>query len=249
MELRTLQKGASFVPTTHTNSLELNISFFKLMRKLRLRYHFEKVIPEQVKPTDDQLKGLRTRSEYMPPSSHKSLDTFEKLVKQDLSKIKFQHKPKRYTLTEKEFGILKAIANNPSITCQKADKGGALVILDTEHYNKEMISHLNDVNTYGKLENDPTKEFMETLRTIINKAHDQGTINERTRNFLIQKYPRSPTIYIIPKIHKYLRNPPFRPIVNTRGSLHEPIGQYLDRYLQSSVEKMRTFIKDTTDFF
>lgn len=36
IELRTLQKGTSYVPTTRTNGLKLEISFFKLMRKLRL---------------------------------------------------------------------------------------------------------------------------------------------------------------------------------------------------------------------
>lgn len=188
------------------------------------------------------------RSTYMPPNSHKTLETFESLVKRDLSKIKFKDKPKRYNLTQKEFGALKSIAENPSIICQKADKGGALVILDTEHYETAMLEHLNDGNTYARLEEDPTKKFMEVLKKIILKTAENGTINEKTKNFLLKKYPRSPTINIIPKIHKHPTNHPFRPIVNTRGSLHEAIGQFLDRYLQPSVEKMTTFIRDTTDF-
>lgn len=77
------------MPTTHTNGLELYISFFKLMRKLRLRHFFENVLQDRSAPAEDPLKGLKVRSTYMTPKSHKSLDMFESLVKQDMMKLNF----------------------------------------------------------------------------------------------------------------------------------------------------------------
>ena len=58
---------------------------------------------------------------------------------------------------------------------------------------------------------------------------------------------RIPTIYTLPKIHKDPLNPPARPIVNGIGSVTSRLGQYLDQFLQGSVQKTRAYLKDTKD--
>lgn len=56
-----------------------------------------------------------------------------------------------------------------------------------------------------------------------------------------------PTIYITPKVHKSLENPPGRPIVlAVKGPLKRN-GIYLDALLKEMVSELPSYVKDTMD--
>ncbi|CAH2225891.1 Hypothetical predicted protein [Pelobates cultripes] len=55
-------------------------------------------------------------------------------------------------------------------------------------------------------------------------------------------------MYTVPKIHKDLVHPPGRPIVSAKGGLIEPIAQFIDYYINNSVRKLPTCLKDTQHF-
>ena len=54
----------------------------------------------------------------------------------------------KYNLSKKELSSIKNLKNNDNLIIQPADKGGALVLMDTELYLQEAYRQLNDINYY-----------------------------------------------------------------------------------------------------
>ena len=46
---------------------------------------------------------------------------------------------------------LSKLSNNETIVIKPAEKGGAVVILSTSHFQSMIMQHLSDENTYKKL--------------------------------------------------------------------------------------------------
>lgn len=246
--MNVLNKGTSFVPTYHSNLAETEISFYRFMRSIRLKHFFTNVIIEQEPPASKEYVEFKPKSTFVAPVSHKTLDLFEKLVLLDIHKLDFKVK-KNSNFSKKERNILQKLSNQKELTFQRADKGGALIIMNTEHYNKKVMEHLADETTYLRLEIDPTQEIMLTLGKILTHAKEMDWITTKTEQFLTKQNPKRPHLYMLPKVHKNLYDPPLRPIVSGVGSLFEPLGTYIDFFLQKFVSNWKTTIKDTTDFF
>ena len=47
---------------------------------------------------------------------------------------------------------LSKLSNNETIVIKPAEKGGAVVILSTSHFQSMIMQHLSDENTYKKLD-------------------------------------------------------------------------------------------------
>ncbi|XP_078527395.1 uncharacterized protein LOC144799740 [Lissotriton helveticus] len=120
--------------------------------------------------------------------------------------------------------------------------------MDTEYYIKKVNDHVSNENIYLPLESDPTDEYQSIFQKIIDHALEMKWINPKTHKFFSMKFPRRPQLYMLPKMHKDPINPPFRPIVSACGSISEPIGKFVDTFLQPIVQKNKTYIKDTTAF-
>ncbi|XP_054853294.1 uncharacterized protein LOC129341953 [Eublepharis macularius] len=58
----------------------------------------------------------------------------------------------------------------------------------------------------------------------------------------------TPVFYVLPKVHKGLFPPPGRPIVSGCSSILEPLGIYLDTFLQAAISNTPSYIKDTGNF-
>ena len=61
--------------------------------------------------------------------------------------------------------LILRLQNNQNIVIAPADKGCSIVVLDKDIYHQKAINHLNDANTYQKVENDPSV----ALRSKINR--------------------------------------------------------------------------------
>ena len=59
---------------------------------------------------------------------------------------------------------------------------------------------------------------------------------------------RTPHLYILPKIHKSLQDPPGRPIVSSNGAPTERISAFVDVCLKPLVTALPSYIRDTKDF-
>lgn len=183
----------------------------------------------------------------MSPVSHKSLDAFENLVKKDFRQINTKRITRNnYKKQEKE--AWRSLASRTDVVIQKADKGGAIVVMDKVFYQHKVNEHLADTITYMVLEQDPTNSLMKLLQQILQRAVDMGWISTGTKAYLTEDNPKRPRIYMMPKIHKDLKDPPMRPIVTGCGTIFEPLGRYIDTFLQPFVQKWKSYVKDTTDF-
>ncbi len=54
-------------------------------------------------------------------------------------------------------------------------------------------------------------------------------------------------LYLLPKIHKRLVNPPGRPIVASKNSVSEPLSQFVDFFIKDIVKTFPSYVADTTD--
>ena len=77
-------------------------------------------------------------------------------------------KPPKPNITNEEYKALKELRKNDQIVILKADKGGAMVILNKEDYVTKMQAHLDLSDYYKKLNKNPlshiTREVMETIK-------------------------------------------------------------------------------------
>ena len=76
-------------------------------------------------------------------------------IKQEVSELSLTDNIKG-NLTYKERQALKELKNNTGIIINKSDKSTNVVIQDRSTYVKEGLDHLNDIETYLKLDGNPT---------------------------------------------------------------------------------------------
>lgn len=186
------------------------------------------------------LTKLKANSTFDPPISNSMLDVFQQLVTDNVTKNWDKHS-KHHTgksnISHKQKQAMTQLKEDNTVTIKKADKGGAIVVMDTTSYIGEAQNQLTDETVYQKLTSDPTMQFKEQLDKVIEEAYDVGLIDSDIKNVLIKDNPRTPILYLVPKVHKSLQSPPGRPIVSSVGSILQPIAVYFDSYLQNIVKK------------
>jgi hypothetical protein len=129
-----------------------------------------------------------------------------------------------------------------------ADKGSAVVIQNTEDYIKEGIRQLSDENFYREVPEDLTKKHNEQINCLITNLLEKEEITKKCADYLQIDKPRTPQLYLLPKIHKNKFPVPGRPIVSANNSPTERISQLADFFLQPLVADTTSYVKDTTDF-
>ena len=155
---------------------------------------------------------------------------------------------KKQNLTKDELNALNNLQNRSDLVITRADKGGAVVLLDTEAYIKEANRQLNDTDCYMKLTIDPTVIHTEKVKhTLHNLKESQGLPKKFAEN-LIPNSTKTPNFYLLPKIHKKQTPTPGRPVVNSINSPTSAISKYVDHHLQPIVTQLPSYVKDTTDF-
>ena len=87
------------------------------------------------------------------------------------------------------------------IVIRKADKGGAITILNQEDYKEEILTQLNNNKFYKKLDYDPTTIYIQELKTLINNI-EQPHANTRILP-VVTTCPQPGNFYTIQKIHKH----------------------------------------------
>ncbi|CAJ0940184.1 unnamed protein product [Ranitomeya imitator] len=193
--------------------------------------------------------GLHNKSDFVHPEHDPVVETFSKFVKADIAKVRKSNlKFGKSNLTFAERKEIGALRKNKSITIKPADKGGALVVMDTSQYVSEIRSQLSDGDLYEKLRVNPVQEFKLELEAIIDEALSMGIIDVKLAKFLKVEHPVVPILYTLPKIHKDLRRPPGRPIVSGRGSLSNKVAIFLDRLLRDFAVSTPSYVRDTSDF-
>ncbi|CAJ0940771.1 unnamed protein product [Ranitomeya imitator] len=235
-----------------------------LSRSLRLKVHFEDnphstsntlgTVPDRDRGpliTLDQL-GLRNPSKFMPPKTNHAVETFITLLDRDIKETILDQRlgflPVRHNLTPLENQALTSLKDNSHIVIKPADKGGATVVMNKNQYVAEIKRQLADTTTYRKIQSDPVYNIRRKIDTILTKHSQLQTIDAKTKTFLTNDHPVTPVLYILPKIHKNLLNPPGHPIVASTDSILNPVSVYLEKLLTPYTHKTKSFILDTSDF-
>ncbi|XP_053546886.1 uncharacterized protein LOC128638774 [Bombina bombina] len=237
-ETSLLNKGLSFVPTTKFNSFDTYIDIQKFGRNLRLK--------EFYKTDSSEITPFRTPGAFDPRSQNPSITAYTNYLSQVSKNI-----PKRRrmdNLTKDERQALKSLTEDTTIVIRPADKGGAVVVMDLQQYRSELLGQITDQKTYRILQTDPTNQLKRYIDEKLDRWCEMGSITIQEQKFLKRDYPIAPTIYTLPKIHKDPNNPPGRPIVSARGSLLQPLAEFLDFHLQPMVKRMKSYTQDSNAF-
>ena len=97
---------------------------------------------------------------------------------------------------------MKELSERVDIIITKADKGGAAVIVDLKDYIKQAERQLNNTKNYSILPEDPAATNMKLVNDTIERFKKQKLINEKVADGLKRNDPKTPKLYLRPKIHK-----------------------------------------------
>ncbi|XP_040296015.1 uncharacterized protein LOC121007839 [Bufo bufo] len=171
--------------------------------------------------------NLFSKSNFVPVINEPSVDAYISAVRQGISELRLSSTGKpdfRYpNLTTAEIEALESLRSDPTLTLKPADKGGAVVVMDTTKYVHEIMRQLNDPQVYRILDSDPKFMIADIIRRCLREALSAGIIDGGLSDFLEVAHPVTPVIYVLPKIHKTLIDPPGRPIVSGSDSIFSGI--------------------------
>ncbi|XP_071989184.1 uncharacterized protein [Engystomops pustulosus] len=254
-----LQKGLSFSPVGQYDSFNMDLDLQKLFRNVRLKAYFanqDNLLTCENLTTTSLLKlddlGLKNKRSFNAPKRFHPVETFVDVVKRDIAaltqRLKFVDFTVSNNLTGDEYKALRSLWSDNDIILKPTDKGGSIVVMDREAYTKEIYCQLSDQETYEKLTSNPTSRIKNRLMTLVDIGVQKGLIDNKLAKFLINHDPVVPVLYILPKVHKTLVNPPGRPIVASNNSILTPPSKVLEKILTPYVKQSTSFILDTTSF-
>lgn len=92
-----------------------------------------------------------------PVLNSRPIDTFIAAVKRGISLLCEQgnYTPSRCNMSKKELVAIEQLSQNDTLILKPADKGGALVVMDTSFYVEEIHRQLNDKEVYEVITADP----------------------------------------------------------------------------------------------
>ena len=258
-----LSKGLNFCPTPgQPERYELRRDLDKFHVSLRRKHFFEKrtlsaldttstltYMSDDSSDTEEEPfdnRHFRKPSSWSPqgPIQLESLVTFNEAF---LNEYTFPA-PSQSNLNYKERQALAELKRAKNIVIKPADKGSAVVIQNTDDYINEGLRQLSDPKFYVETKDDLTHLHNELISNLITYLLDSGEISPKCGTYLTNTSPRTPQLYLLPKIHKNKVPVPGRPIVSANNSPTERISQLADFFLQPLVQGTRSFVKDTTHF-
>lgn len=237
-----LSRGLSFCPASGSyNEFQLYKDLDNFARNMRLHEYFF----DQVTPADDPT-ALPSLKRWTPASQRdKHLDIFIKAVTRDIIEAYNKRRSFRKNLSNLELKAMADLCERIDITIKPADKGGAVVVMDTIKYIAEADNQLNNSSFYKRLDADPTAQYKETLGSTIKALIKDKKISDKATS-LIPLDPVAGRFYLLPKIHK--QNNPGRPIVSGIGTVTESLSRYVDSLISQIPPTFQSFLRDTTHF-
>ena len=239
-EFSLLDKNLNFCPRPNKyNKQNLNKDLVKFYRNIKLRAHFGSTGNNSNEPR------FKSNSNWLQDKLPSCVETFKTAINHDIKSSKTKKLP-RDNLMKSERKALLNLQKRNDIIITKADKGGAVVILDIKDYIDEANRQLNDTNNYEQLDFDPTQLHTEKIKSDINNLKNENLLTLRTANSLLEEKIKTPEFHLLPKIHK--ANDPGRPVISSVNCHTSRISELVDYYLQPEVKKLKSYVKDTTDF-
>ncbi len=242
-----LSLGLNFCPTPDTpDPSEIYKDVENFFRRLRLRDHFYEEHKNAANYKDNPFWKFKKPSTWSPaPGPDPILDSFIHCVRREVLLSRPLH-PLPSNLNRRQKRTIKKLGNNKELTIKKADKGSAIVVMNTIDYVSECYKQLSKTDTYQYQDSDLTDTHNMEVHSLLVRMKDAGAIHEKTFAGLVNHKPRTPKFYILPKIHKV--HVPGRPILSGNGGPTEKISALVDECIKRYVPLLPSYVKDTTDF-
>jgi hypothetical protein len=190
-------------------------------------------------------KSFKPKSDYIPPAQEDILESFCKQVKFKVLKTPIK-KIRWSNLSRDERRGLDELKNNRYITIKKADKGSAIVIMNTEDYVREAEYQLSNAKAYQKLDSDPSETVCREIQQILDHMLAMHVIDHKCHKYLSPVDPRPGRFYLLPKIHK--KGVPGRPICSSNGHPTENISRFVDAHIRKFMSQNKSYVRDTQHF-
>ncbi|CAM4539213.1 unnamed protein product [Lepidochelys kempii] len=245
-EAAVLSRGLSFCPSTPTNMIQFGGDLESYFRHLRLKEYFQNTSEQHTNPQRSPYQHYRKRdSRWTPPESRNSrldfhIECFRRRARAEIVE-KQHHLP--HNLSHAEHNAIHSLRNNSDIIIKKADKGGAVVIMNRSEYEQEAARQLSNTSFYKPLPYDATESYQKQLQHLLKKLPEKAQDQIRTDTPL---EPRPGIFYLLPKIHK--PGNPGRPIISGIGTLTAGLSGYVDSLLRPYATSTPSYLRDTTDF-
>ena len=246
-----LNKNLNFCPTPNVyNKYNLQKDLKRFFRAIKLKSHFG----------DDNTNKIinkferTSNSSWTPNNVHHSVTTFISLVQNEIDKCHNEIKPlPKSNLTKKEREALHTLKTKNDIVITKADKGGAVVIMDVEDYINEANSQLQKTENYREVDRDLTSEHELIINNTIKQFRNSNLLEPKVADNLITNNSRTPRFYTLPKIHKVTKPSkktkiPGRPVISSVECHSSKISEFVDYHLQPFVQQLKSYVKDTSDY-
>ena len=135
-------------------------------------------------------------------------------------------------LSKGERIAMKVLSDHTDIIITKADKGGAVVVMDVKDYINE--SHQPNRDHYKILNKDPTTTNAKLINETIQRLKNEKLLNKTIADDLRVSNPKTSKFYMQPKIHK--KDNPGQPKVSSVNCPVSSISKYVDYYFQPIVK-------------
>ncbi len=181
---------------------------------------------------------FKPKSTFNPNPHDPVLETFYCLIEEDVNQYTPRN-PRVQNLTKHEREAYKKICQNPYITIKRADKGSALVIMDTVDYINKSERQLYDTNVYVETRTNLTATHIISIKEILDEMLENEEIDEKTYSILCPPY-------FLLKIHK--KQVKGRHIISGNGCPTEQISAFVDEHIKEYVTLFPSYVKDSPDF-
>ena len=217
-----------FNPTDDTTKSNINQSVIDFMNE-NAKEDMNDSPADNVDPYKEIHRPFKNKSSWKPNPPNRTLDTYKRAFKMNLlnSKVKQCH---QHNLTKEQWKGLMELRKNPEIVIKKADKGSAVVIMNTTDYLREGYRQLSDRNFYVKIREDPTEQISEKICKVLTEMKNFKLITEKNFEYFNIKDPKAGRFYLLPKIHK--KQVPGRPICSSIGHPTCNISKFVDAHIK-----------------
>ena len=171
-EKEVLSMGLTFIPTPKKTPTSDRIdSINSFINTMKRQYYFHD-------PNDQTVKKAKhpfwMPTGWIPPEpENNALQTFFAKIKE--APRTQPHPQTSNNLTPFQINALTSLTNNENITIKAADKGGGICVMDTTEYTRKIMDHLNNTNTYKKLDHNPLnnirREISDYLEFLVTVGH------------------------------------------------------------------------------
>lgn len=251
--------GLKFTPTPEkSNTIELENDLNDFFRKVRLCEYFDGV-------EHDDVSLVRNKTSFVPPSGRNlGLENYIATSQSMFNNYPKENKNIKHNITLEQRRALKSLSEDDSIIIKEADKGGGIVLMNTNFYKLKILEMLTDQSYYRSIPNSDQKHIFDLIKRLISC---NGNLTNHEHNFLLDFDCKTSTFYGLPKIHKckliqdackmqdseYIEvldplDLQFRPIVAGPNCETSRLSCCIDILLKPFLVHVKSYLRDDIDF-